>query len=142
VSGLWPWSPDAWKPKGLLRDLVRAGALYQAAIDVCGPNETGYAAYLRQARDEVAARLDALLDEAREMLADDSADYIWRVTNTAGNVVMEMGAAVPDGISDEALVHAMGEQLIKLGTQLMRSTVSEADDQLPWEPVSKGSADV
>ena len=29
----WPWEPEAWKPKGRLRDLVRAGALIAAEID-------------------------------------------------------------------------------------------------------------
>jgi hypothetical protein len=29
----WPWSADKWKPKGILRNLERAGALYQADID-------------------------------------------------------------------------------------------------------------
>lgn len=29
----WPWEPDAWKPKDLCRDLVRAGALYLAEAE-------------------------------------------------------------------------------------------------------------
>lgn len=29
----WPWSPDWWKPKDDIRDLVRAGALIAAEID-------------------------------------------------------------------------------------------------------------
>lgn len=29
----WPWEPEWWKPKSRLRDLVRAGALYQAEVD-------------------------------------------------------------------------------------------------------------
>lgn len=29
----WPWSRQWWKPKTRLRNLVRAGALYQAEID-------------------------------------------------------------------------------------------------------------
>ena len=29
----WPWESSAWKPKTRLRNLVRAGALYQAAAD-------------------------------------------------------------------------------------------------------------
>lgn len=30
----WPWEPKWWKPKSRLRNLVRAGALYQAASEV------------------------------------------------------------------------------------------------------------
>jgi len=29
----WPWSPNWWKPKDPIRDLVRAGALIAAEID-------------------------------------------------------------------------------------------------------------
>ena len=34
-AGWWPWSARAWKPTGdRVRDLVKAGALIAAAIDV------------------------------------------------------------------------------------------------------------
>lgn len=33
AANLWPWSGEFWKPKGQLRNLVRAGALIAAAID-------------------------------------------------------------------------------------------------------------
>jgi len=33
-SSEWPWDLQWWKPKGRLRNLIRAGALYQAAADV------------------------------------------------------------------------------------------------------------
>lgn len=33
VETHWPWSPEAWKPKDPIRDLVRAGALIAAEID-------------------------------------------------------------------------------------------------------------
>ena len=29
----WPWDKDAYKPKGVIEDLTRAGALLAAAID-------------------------------------------------------------------------------------------------------------
>lgn len=32
--GRWPWDIQWWKPKDVLRDLIRAGALYLAAQDV------------------------------------------------------------------------------------------------------------
>ena len=65
-DGIWPWDPAAFKPKGLLRNLVRAGALYQAAIDVCENDK--YAVYLRARRDLMGLRIDEILNEAREML--------------------------------------------------------------------------
>ena len=34
AANLWPWAKDFWKPKGQLRNLVRAGALIAAAIDI------------------------------------------------------------------------------------------------------------
>lgn len=35
LSAWWPWGPEAWKPAGdRLRNLVKAGALIAAAIDV------------------------------------------------------------------------------------------------------------
>jgi len=49
---LWPWSLSWWKPKDRLRDLVRAGALAQAAADVA----------LRR-RDAIAAEVDGLLSQ-------------------------------------------------------------------------------
>lgn len=33
VPAAWPWSPQWWKPKERVRDLVRAGALIAAEID-------------------------------------------------------------------------------------------------------------
>lgn len=33
VHRMWPWDREWWKPKGQLRDLVRAGALIAAEID-------------------------------------------------------------------------------------------------------------
>lgn len=31
---LWPWGSEFWKPKSHIRNLIRAGALWQAAIDL------------------------------------------------------------------------------------------------------------
>lgn len=33
IQRMWPWDREEWKPKGQLRDLVRAGALIAAEID-------------------------------------------------------------------------------------------------------------
>ena len=46
----WPWQTADWKPKDRLRNLVRAGALYQAEID-----------RLCRRRMNVAEEIDALL---------------------------------------------------------------------------------
>ena len=50
VRRLWPWTAEWWKPKGPLRDLVRAGALLAAEIDRVLRNS--------EDRDERLARLD------------------------------------------------------------------------------------
>lgn len=63
----WPWDMAWWKPKTRLRDLVRAGALYQAAADM-ETRPSGRARWERD-RDRVAAALDAELAEARRLLA-------------------------------------------------------------------------
>jgi hypothetical protein len=31
----WPWEPESFKPKGILRNLIKAGALYLAENDRC-----------------------------------------------------------------------------------------------------------
>jgi hypothetical protein len=63
--GLWPrgW---AWKPKNPLRDLIRAGALYQASADVA--SEDWIRDRATGARDQVARMIDDLLAEARTVL--------------------------------------------------------------------------
>lgn len=33
LGELWPWSPGAWKPRGLRRDLIRGAALAVAAVN-------------------------------------------------------------------------------------------------------------
>lgn len=50
APALWPWARSWWKPKDRLRNLVRAGALAQAAADIA----------LRW-RDNYAAEIDRLL---------------------------------------------------------------------------------
>lgn len=37
VPDAWPWEPSAWKPRDLLSNLIRAGALYWAAMDAAPP---------------------------------------------------------------------------------------------------------
>lgn len=64
----WPWEPDFYKPKNPLRDLVRAGALWLAVREVF--SKTDYDRESVEAHiDKIAARIDALLDEARHILA-------------------------------------------------------------------------
>lgn len=60
----WPWDDRFWKPKSVFRNLVRAGALYQAGIDVAEPgSEAGIWSEraLTQGRDRCVAALDALI---------------------------------------------------------------------------------
>jgi hypothetical protein len=64
----WPWEPAAFKPKGPLRNLIRAGALYQAAADACDPQDDRTET-LFELRNETAARVDVLLAEVAEVLA-------------------------------------------------------------------------
>lgn len=40
AANLWPWAKDFWKPKDQLRNLVRAGALIAAAIDILQYEQT------------------------------------------------------------------------------------------------------
>jgi hypothetical protein len=61
----WPWAGRHWKPKGPLRNLVRAGALYQAAMDSDENHRQGRGGY-----DRVRALLDTLLDEVRAVDAE------------------------------------------------------------------------
>ena len=62
---LWPWDREWWKPKDAIRDLIRAGALYQAAADV-SPEFDGAA---RGGVVRCAAKIDAALGTAHAILA-------------------------------------------------------------------------
>lgn len=60
----WPWDDRFWKPKGVLRNLIRAGALYQAGIDVAVPgSEAGIWSEraLTQGRDRCTVAIAVLL---------------------------------------------------------------------------------
>lgn len=56
----WPWEQQWWKPKTRLRNLVRAGALYQAEID-----------RLCRQRAQVAEEIDQLLAETTQPNRED-----------------------------------------------------------------------
>lgn len=69
----WPWKKEAWKPKGHLSNLIRAGALYLAALEVADPEKTyGFIGEIpreiRSALDSVTISLDAILAEADALL--------------------------------------------------------------------------
>lgn len=69
----WPWERAAWKPKGHLSNLIRAGALFLAALEVADPEQThGFVGEIprdiRLALDSVTTKLDALLAEAADLL--------------------------------------------------------------------------
>lgn len=59
----WPFEPASYKPKGALRNLVRAGALYWAAADV----DTDWSVP-RQGMSRCVEKIDALLAEVRAVL--------------------------------------------------------------------------
>lgn len=61
----WPWDSVYWKPKNKLRDLIRAGALYQAAADA---ETADLRARFEMYRDRCVRLIDELLDEARTIL--------------------------------------------------------------------------
>lgn len=63
-AGDWPWDKKWWKPKGALRNHVRAGALYQAAADVANIDLARQ--YLINNRDRIAVEIDVLLAEVRD----------------------------------------------------------------------------
>jgi len=60
VPAVWPWAASWWKPKDRIRNLERAGALYQAEIDRLEFRlET-----MRQMRDQCAEEIDNVLRQA------------------------------------------------------------------------------
>lgn len=70
----WPFdSGTSFKPKGPLRNLIRAGALYQAAADVAVDTDSWSFASREKCeghRDECAKRIDALIAEVLAVIAD------------------------------------------------------------------------
>jgi hypothetical protein len=54
----WPWAPQWWKPKDRMRNLIRAGALLQAAGEVSTLMVDGARCF--GMRDMVAAEIDRL----------------------------------------------------------------------------------
>jgi len=70
----WPdaWATQTSKPKGVLRNLVRSGALYVAAIEAAAAMGEYYEAdALCAPLADVVGRLDLLLDEVRVVLMED-----------------------------------------------------------------------
>lgn len=59
----WPFEPASYKPKGALRNLVRAGALFWAAADVDGDWPVP-----RQGAARCAEKIDVLIAEVRVVL--------------------------------------------------------------------------
>lgn len=65
----WPWHGDWWKPKSQFRNLVRAGALYMAALDITASNAVPGRGYYESLIRYVADDIDGLLAEIRAALA-------------------------------------------------------------------------
>lgn len=59
VPSAWPWDESWWKPKDHLSNLVRAGALYQAAADT--DDDSQHAGLHRDAVARCACKLDGIL---------------------------------------------------------------------------------
>lgn len=77
VPGNWPWAREYWKPKTLIRDLERAGALYLAAEDAerarierDGDNEHGWG---KARADRYHERFERVAKELAWVLADPAA---------------------------------------------------------------------
>lgn len=66
VPSPWPWDACWFKPKGAVRNLVRAGALYMAAVDVAARLDPGAIPELRDRLEAVTAHLDLTLAEAAQ----------------------------------------------------------------------------
>lgn len=65
-GSVWPWDSGlSAKVKGPLRNLVRAGALYQAAADIAPEHGHWNRASYERRRDEVAVQIDALIAEVQ-----------------------------------------------------------------------------
>jgi hypothetical protein len=112
-STFWPWAPETFKPKGPLRNLVRAGALYLAAIDVCANDR--YVEYLRAQLDDVIVRIDAVVADARETLRDE----IERLTAERDRardaaVALEQQNAEALRVAQDALAQVFVQPSIKL----------------------------
>lgn len=57
----------------------------------------------------------------------DEGDYTWQVTNRQGKVTVSLGPEASK-LPADPVMHKVGEVLIKLGTQLLQSTVEDDDE--------------
>lgn len=75
IPHLWPWDAASWKPRDHLSNLIRAGALYLAALGVAGPENSPSASqqprYLRRWLQEVTEEIDAILAKAAQVFGRD-----------------------------------------------------------------------
>lgn len=68
-------------------------------------------------------------------------DFTWRLTNRKGKGEIEIGdwpaPSLPPGVRvanlDDLRMRAIGEVLIKTGTQLLRSHLEDEDGDVAWE---------
>jgi hypothetical protein len=67
-SVFWPWDKAAFKPRDRVNNLIRAGALYLAALDLPEPERPLWSVdrteHLRRSLERVTTELDATLDAA------------------------------------------------------------------------------
>lgn len=65
----WPWSQDTFKSTNVLRNLVKAGALYMAAYDLAkATGQYSLLTVIQKRHDYVVTSIDEILDEARKAL--------------------------------------------------------------------------
>ncbi|WP_052336705.1 hypothetical protein [Nocardioides alkalitolerans] len=65
----WPWRVEEFKPTNVVRDLIKAGALAQAAMEVAerASIESVYCYPAKNLRKYCANQLDSILDGVRDL---------------------------------------------------------------------------
>ena len=63
---LWPWSEDSFKPRDRVSNLIRAGALYMAALDLPGPDSGS--CWANERTDYIERTLASVVDELASIL--------------------------------------------------------------------------
>ena len=58
---------------------------------------------------------------------DDGEDFTWRVTLADGKANVEAGVGL-SGLPSDLIIHAIGRGLIKVGTNLLGSSVVDDED--------------
>lgn len=74
----WPWEMRYWKPKSRLLNMVRAGALVQAAFEAIDPfDNSDHAYFCRKRRPERVATIARMID--RYIIDQEAQMVAWSV---------------------------------------------------------------